>query len=69
MDNRNCETCKKPFAQRHPSQRFCSRRCKDRYWNGENGGEDREERTRQWGQKMGFDFGMPGHCQDLDGED
>ena len=28
-----CKYCHKPFTVKHPSQRFCSRECKDRWWN------------------------------------
>lgn len=30
---RKCMYCNKPFSPHHPSQKFCSRRCKDRWWN------------------------------------
>ena len=28
-----CKNCHHEFAKRHPSQKFCSRKCKDDWWN------------------------------------
>lgn len=28
-----CKYCRCEFIQRHPSQKFCSRKCKDSWWN------------------------------------
>lgn len=33
---RKCKGCRKDISTKHPNAKFCTQRCKDKYWNRVN---------------------------------